>query len=169
MFEDRQRSLNLLWPPFKEKVLRGLHLARSQGLQVYVFESWRSGARQNNLYSQGRTTPGRIITRARAGYSWHYYGLAVDLVFDGHARPGIQWSWDGDYIGKKEGDYKRLGKIITTLDDIEWYGQPGSSFYETPHFQMTMGMDILEAKRLADAGGLPAVWVELEKRLKGES
>ena len=44
----------------------------TQGLRTY--------AEQDALYAQGRTVPGEIVTNAAAGYSWHNFGNAVDLV-----------------------------------------------------------------------------------------
>ena len=35
---------------------------------------------QAALYAQGRTAPGRIVTNARPGYSYHNFGLAIDVV-----------------------------------------------------------------------------------------
>jgi hypothetical protein len=35
---------------------------------------------QAALYSLGRSAPGRIVTKARAGESYHNYGLAFDWV-----------------------------------------------------------------------------------------
>lgn len=159
------RSLNLLYGPFRAHLEHGLKLARQTGLQVHVFESWRSFDRQADLYAQGRTAPGAVVTRARPGESWHHYGVAVDLVFDGDEKPGVQWSWDGDYVGSRTSDYADLGKILT-IAGLTWYGEPGSGFYEKPHFQMTFGLTIQDAQRLFRQGGLPAVWLELDKRAK---
>ena len=49
-------------------------------LNIQVTQGLRSWNEQNDLYSQGRTTPGQIVTDSPAGYSWHNYGLAVDIV-----------------------------------------------------------------------------------------
>ena len=35
---------------------------------------------QTALYAIGRTSPGKIVTKARAGESYHNYGLAFDWV-----------------------------------------------------------------------------------------
>ena len=35
---------------------------------------------QNDLYAQGRTKPGKIVTNAKGGQSYHNYGLAIDIV-----------------------------------------------------------------------------------------
>lgn len=40
----------------------------------------RTFAEQEALYAQGRTKPGKVVTNAKAGMSYHNYGLAVDIV-----------------------------------------------------------------------------------------
>jgi len=50
-----------------------------KGVKVEVISGLRSWAAQAALYAQGRTKPGKIVTKARPGSSWHNYGLAIDL------------------------------------------------------------------------------------------
>ena len=40
----------------------------------------RTFAEQAEIFAQGRTKPGKIVTNARPGLSAHNYGLAVDIV-----------------------------------------------------------------------------------------
>lgn len=146
------RSTNILFPPFKSRLEHGLNLCRQAGHQVYPFETWRSSRRQGELYAQGRTTPGPIVTKARPGESFHQYACAADLVFDGDPdKPGVQWSWTS-------GSYKSVAKIMSAvgLESV-----PGDS----PHWQLTGGLSVHEAERLLDSGGLPLVWLEIERRL----
>ena len=42
-----------------------------------AFCTW---SEQDALYQKGRTTPGPIVTNAPAGYSYHEFGSAVDVV-----------------------------------------------------------------------------------------
>lgn len=150
------RDMNLVFPPLKTKVEMGLRAASAEGLSAYVFESLRSKYRQSELYAQGRTLPGPIITKAPPEGSWHEYGLAVDLAFDGDPTSArIEWTWNGDWA--------HLGQIMMSFG-LEWYGLPGTVFREAPHFQLTRGLTIAEAKKLKAAGGLPMVWAEVERR-----
>lgn len=158
------RDLALLYPPFRERLERGLAIAHSRGLMAYPFECFRNPARQAWLYAQGRTRPGMIVTRAKPGNSWHEYGVATDLVFDGSAQPGTQWDWDGDYIGEKKGDYQKLGPIMQA-QGLEWFGAVGSDFFEMPHFQQTWGLSLERAQLLMASGGIHAVWRELDRLL----
>jgi peptidoglycan L-alanyl-D-glutamate endopeptidase CwlK len=49
-----------------------------------VYAGKRSTAKQDELYAQGRTTPGPIVTNARGGQSPHEFGLAIDAVLRIH-------------------------------------------------------------------------------------
>ena len=44
-----------------------------------VVQGLRTWAEQQALWNQGRTTPGKIVTHAQGGQSWHNYGLAAEL------------------------------------------------------------------------------------------
>ena len=46
---------------------------------VGISSTYRSIERQNELFAQGRTAPGAIVTNARGGQSMHNYGLALDI------------------------------------------------------------------------------------------
>jgi peptidoglycan L-alanyl-D-glutamate endopeptidase CwlK len=50
------------------------------GVTFEVLSGLRSYAQQAALFAQGRTKPGKIVTNARPGSSWHNYGLAIDVV-----------------------------------------------------------------------------------------
>lgn len=95
------------------------------GHEVRIVEGYRSIERQNELYAQGRTTPGKIVTNAKGGESFHNYRCAVDFVF------------------KKEGynASKELWETLGTVGekhDFEWGGR-WKKFIDLPHFEMKMG------------------------------
>jgi len=150
------RDFDKLYPPFREKLEYGLSMADAAGLKVYLFEGYRTLERQAQLYAQGRTIPGRIVTNARAGLSMHNYGIAADLVFDGSPKEGIQWSWDGDYVNGKEGSYSRLGPLME-MAGLTWMGR-SKTFFEMPHFDLPIKMNVYEMKSIADKHGLAHLW-----------
>lgn len=49
------------------------------GIGVKVLEIYRPPERQEQLYRQGRSAPGKIVTYAKAYESPHQWGLAVDV------------------------------------------------------------------------------------------
>ncbi len=102
---------------------------------------------QAALYSQGRTTPGKIVTNAKAGQSYHNYGLAFDicLIVDGK-----EASWDTlkDFDGDKVADWMEVVKICKSHG---WsWGGDWKRFPDKPHFEKTFGMTWLQMKVLYD-------------------
>ena len=113
-----------------------------------VLSGLRSYAQQAALYAQGRTKPGKIVTKARPGSSWHNYGLAIDL---GLFRAGVYLDERNPALADRV--YAELGALAKTMD-IEWAGY-WTSFQETPHFQYRPGIrSIAAAKAKLEAAGL---------------
>ena len=83
--QDRAYSISLekisgLDPEFRDRVMDWYEECHAHELLVYVYEGQRSAARQDYLYSLGRERPGKIVTNARGGQSFHQYGRAIDWV-----------------------------------------------------------------------------------------
>lgn len=104
------------------------------GLHVFLVCTYRSGKEQDELYAQGRTKPGRIVTRARAGQSAHN-------AVDENGRPAarafdIGVLLNGRYDGAgKSPDWAKAGKIGQDVG-LNWYGAKGAVFHEMPHFEL---------------------------------
>lgn len=98
------------------------------GHAVRLVEGYRSFERQTELYDQGRTTSGAIVTNAKAGESFHNYGVAVDFVFrkEGYNATIELWELLG-VVGKSQG--------------FEWGGD-WKGFTDRPHFQLTLGYSL---------------------------
>jgi hypothetical protein len=76
------RALDLVAPELRARLERVIDRMESEfGYKVEVVETYRSQARQNALFAQGRTEPGQVVTWTRA--SNHTLGRAADLVIDG--------------------------------------------------------------------------------------
>lgn len=155
------RSLNLLYPPFLAQVTAGLNQAHAEMMYAYVFEGYRPPERQAQLYAQGRSTPGAIVTNARPGFSAHQFGIGVDIVFDGSPDDGVQWSWEGDYANHYKDEYAVLA-VTMKAQGLEWLGD---NHIESAHFQNFYGFTIQEIKALADQKGVLGLWLEFDKRL----
>lgn len=67
-----------LQPDSREPVKAWLTACWNQGYRFSVVEVFRTQQRQDQLYLQGRTKPGRIVTWTR--HSMHTLRLALDLV-----------------------------------------------------------------------------------------
>ena len=74
------RSLADLHPHVRDMAARFELEATAAGIPFAVTFTLRSMETQAALYAQGRTKPGKVVTNARAGYSFHNFGLALDVV-----------------------------------------------------------------------------------------
>mgnify|MGYP006075406105 CR=1 FL=1 len=90
--------------------------------------TFRSFADQTKLYNQGRTTAGKKVTNAKAGSSYHNYGLAYDVTY---IKNGAA-IWD-----KNSPAYRTHGNIAKKYG-WEWGGD-WRSFQDMPHVQKVYG------------------------------
>lgn len=65
------RSLTDLDPKLRPLAQQFLDTCHQQSIPVFLTCTYRSDTEQNALYAQGRTTPGRIVTYAKAQQSPH--------------------------------------------------------------------------------------------------
>jgi len=65
---------------FQRRVRQWLDEMIQTGIQPLIYCGFRSFEEQSALYAKGRTAPGSIVTKAKAGESYHNYGLAFDWV-----------------------------------------------------------------------------------------
>ena len=100
-------------------------------LAVLITCTFRDGPTQSRLYEQGRTTPGPIVTNARAGQSMHQYRCALDLVPLVNGKP----DWQGAHP-----DWHAIAAIFKARG-FEW-GFDWPTFKEMPHFQITHGLPL---------------------------
>ncbi len=158
--------MTLLYPPFKLILETALEEAHRRGIMAYVFEGYRFPERQALLYAQGRTAPGKIITNAKPGFSWHQYGVGVDLVFDKDpSTKAIEWTWEGGYADEHGDNYDKLAVVMKSYG-LEWLGD---SNIERAHFEKKFGFTIQEAKKIADSQGVLGLWHQFDKKLEGVS
>lgn len=142
------RDIGLLYHPFAQKVTKALDECFELGYPLCIFEGYRSPERQDYLYEQGRTRPGKIVTQRQAWGSWHQYGLGCDVAL---YREG-KWSWDFKYADIK------LPFLSAGLQSLHPF--------EDGHFQLTGGLDIKYAADLSRNHGLPRLWMEISQTLK---
>lgn len=113
----------------------------------------RTFAEQDAIYAQGRTKPGKVVTNAKAGRSYHNYGLAVDIVLlvdrDGNGTfEDASWEEKVDFDGDKKADWQ---EIVTIFKEHGWEWGGDWKFSDTPHFQKTFGKSVTELLALYDA------------------
>jgi len=129
------RSLDELLPQVKIKVEKFIEACKDNGIDLLVTSTYRDNESQQAIYDQGRTTPGKIVTNAKPGESFHNYRCAVDVVPLLNGKP----NWDGsDPVWQTVG---RLGKE----SGLDWAGE-WHSFRELAHFQDTGGLTLAQLK-----------------------
>jgi peptidoglycan L-alanyl-D-glutamate endopeptidase CwlK len=129
-----------LHPIFREKARELLDRLAAESIPFRLFEGFRSPERQQYLYSQGRTWPGPIVTKALPWTSYHQYGLAGDFVLFENGR----WSWETG--GVRKGYWARLLEIGKQL------GLEPLRF-EMPHLQVAgLRIQELAAGKYPDEG-----------------
>lgn len=142
------RKIDELAFPAKIRALNFLADARAAGIDLLVTCTLRDAEAQEALYAQGRSAPGRIVTHARGGDSFHQYGVALDVVPLRHGKP--VWGTSGDGIDEDPADdqtddlelWQRVGAIGEACD-LEWAGR-WKRGREFPHFQFTGGLTIAD-------------------------
>jgi hypothetical protein len=138
------RNLNLLAPGLLVSLNKALDLCQAAGLPVAVFEAWRSPERQADLFAQGRTKPGKQITRALPFFSLHQYGLAVDVAYYINGK----WSWDIDATDKIASEFEAQG-----------FDPPPS--FERCHFQISQGLTASEIRSIAHNSTITGLWLAI--------
>lgn len=125
------RKLEDLHPKVKKMAEDFLARCKAAGIDVLITCTYRDAAEQNRLYAIGRTVPGRKVTNAKAGQSFHNYRLAFDCVPMRHGKP--VWGTTG-----ADGElWAKVGEIGVAVG-LEWAGK-WTRFKEFPHFQYTGG------------------------------
>lgn len=137
-------------PKVSEGIQKLITTLAGEGIAIRVTQGFRSYEEQDQLYEQGRTAPGPIVTYAHAGYSWHNFGLAVDVApFDAHGKP----DWDIRHAGWSR--IVALAEADGFVSGSRW-GKP-----DWPHLQMTGVYPVTpndQVRQLFTASSLQAVW-----------
>ena len=119
-------DLNEILAQAYDKACAEYQLLYPNSPQPFLTCTYRSPDEQNQLYAQGRTEKGKIVTQAKGGESPHNYNpsAAFDIGFIG-LNKNLDWS---------EVNFKNFADIICKNPLIEWGGS--WKFKDTPHFQL---------------------------------
>ncbi len=134
-------------PRLAELALRMIDLCAQSGIAVLITQGLRTWQEQDDLFAQGRSKPGKIVTNARGGQSWHNFGLAFDIVvLDSVGKA----DWDTAHPGWKQA--AGIGKSL----GLEWGGD-WKSFQDLPHFQIVGNLSLAKCRELFPKG-LEEIW-----------
>ncbi len=123
------RSLEDLTPDTEIAARRLIQEAEDNGLSLLVVSTLRSCSEQDDIYAQGRTKPGPVVSNAPGCRSWHVFGRAIDILIR-----------NADGTLQTRGDdprYEVLGHIGVELGFI-WGGKWG----DPGHFEYHPGLRI---------------------------
>lgn len=120
------RDLSLCHPRLQLLAGQLIEGCSKQGLSIKIGETFRTVEEQNELYAQGRTKPGNIVTNAPGNSysSYHQWGTAFDFFRN-----------DGSGAYNESGNFfNKVGEIGVSLG-LEWGGN-WKSPVDKPHFQL---------------------------------
>jgi peptidoglycan L-alanyl-D-glutamate endopeptidase CwlK len=101
---------------------------KEMGRELIIVSAYRSLEQQTKLYEQGRSAPGKIVTRAMAGQSPHNFNCAIDTWI---------MSEDGSSIDWNNQEYKEIARThaAAVSDKIVWGGN-FNSLVDLPHWEL---------------------------------
>lgn len=150
-----QQNLDSLHPKFKQSAIAAwteAQAAMPPNVKVIVIAGLRTFEESDALYKLGRTVVnptgaspakpmGNIVTKAKAGQSYHNYGLAFDfaMITNNHDDYDVGPHWmQVVSIMKKYG--------------MTWGGTFPPDIYDAPHFENRYGYNWKSLLALHDAG-----------------
>ena len=155
------RGIDKLHPELQVCVNKFLEECKKQGLNVLITETLRTLEEQEELYAQGRTKPGNIVTNARGYQSPHAWGVAFDFCRN----------VKGKEYDNTDGFFDKVGRIAETMfDNTEYdlfWGGDFKSFVDKPHVEMKKYLPNNSTNWLIDNYGTPeefmSTWYDMKE------
>lgn len=135
--------LNQLHPAIRMDAMKAYNEAVRRtpvGVHPFIVQTLRSFEESDALYQKGRTRPGPIITNAKAGQSYHNYGLALDFALQ--INNILKWKVDKNWMIVVE-CFKEQG--------FDWGGD-WRTFKDQPHLEKRFGLHWKELLKRYKAG-----------------
>lgn len=139
----RRINLDLLEPAFRLKLFDVIAACNARGYRYVATHGYRTYGEQMELWTQGRTKKGPVVTNARGGESAHNFGLAVDFVRDLNAStPAVEPGWEPEHYG-------------VLIDEAEKAGlHSGRGYKDFPH------LGVIGFVTASDLKPLHEVWLK---------
>lgn len=136
-----EQRISELHPAIRKEVTELVNKANAAiaaCITVRIVQGLRTIEEQNDLYALGRTKPGKRVTNATGGSSYHNYGLAIDFAFLVNGKE-ISWDTTKDWDGDKIADWLEVVRIFLRAG-YTWGGN-WNSIKDNPHFEKTFGQN----------------------------
>jgi peptidoglycan hydrolase-like protein with peptidoglycan-binding domain len=150
MADGHRERLDGLQPEVRARAYDLFDRAEREGMGICIVSGLRTYAEQAALYAQGRTRPGKVVTNAEPGESYHNFGLAFDFAV---LRSG-SLVWDPDHPHWKA--FVRMGKRAGFAWGGDW-----TSFRDYPHLQLADAPSLATLRQRFPQGwtrGKPIRW-----------
>jgi peptidoglycan L-alanyl-D-glutamate endopeptidase CwlK len=130
-------AIKTLLPEVQQLCRNHLGQCQQAGIDLLIVQALRTKDEQDALYAQGRTKPGKVVTNAQYGYSWHCFGRAYDVAIIEGGQP----IWESPKYAK----VGALGKLV----GLAWGGDFKAIKGDLGHFEFHPGMDLAQARKEA--------------------
>lgn len=133
--EKECREIKELHPMVRKMAEELMRCCEKEKIPLGIGETYRTRNRQDELFAQGRTKPGKIVTYAPGNTrsSYHQWRLAFDVFVNQKGK-----EYDEELLTR----IGRLGERV----GLEWGGS-WTSFVDKCHFQYTGGLSIQDLKQ----------------------
>ena len=148
------RDLAELHPHVRAMAEELLAQCTAAGIPLTVTFTLRSPATQAALYARGRTRSGPIVTNARAGHSFHNFGLALDVVpTELLALP--RWGDMPEHQARTDALWATVGAIGAAIG-FRW-GGTFRTITDRPHFEWSGGLTLADIRGGERPSPLPKI------------
>ena len=125
------RSLSDLNPKVAALCSEFINKCKAQHIDILITSTYRDTESQNALYAQGRTLPGKKVTNAKGGQSFHNWKVAFDFCPIVNGKP----NWSDVAL------YTKCGEIAESVG-LEWAGRWKGKMIEMAHCQYTSNLTL---------------------------
>lgn len=143
--------LNTSHPELVRRIMNLNGALEAENIVIEIDTALRTAAQQDELYAEGRTIPGKIVTHAQGYQSNHVIGCAVDVAPNDSVTHRPDWN-------AAHPSWQRIVALAPTFglrDGKSWHDLPHLELQEIP----TEPTEKIQT--LCRTDGVQAVWDEL--------